>query len=85
MTATLIETDSPLYLKRLVRELNSLPDGFYLMQSTGDNVRCRYAQYSKLGVLVVTLMNGSPRYIAACKSQDFCDCYGRNVYASRKA
>lgn len=80
----LLSLDSPLYLKRLARELNALPDGFYY--SGHRYTRARF----KNGTL-------EARYIRECGCaawtatghggpiQPFSDAYGRSVCASRRA
>lgn len=80
----LLETTAPLYLKRLARELNSLPDGFYLV-GTGSlgNARCNRAAY-RAGFLQV-IPCGNRRFRAIPADSEFIDAYGRSVCASRTA
>ncbi len=73
----LIPTDSPLYRRRLCRELNSLPDGFYL-----GGVRCSRARFSKGEIEVSPCGSGA---WAPFDSANFVDAYGRVVTASRRA
>lgn len=78
--APLLSTNSPLYVKRLARELNALPDGFY----------CGVNRYGRArvhkGVLQVRALGCSvwetPGERAAFFG--FSDAYGRSVTASRK-
>ena len=72
--------DSPQYLRRLVRELNALPDGFYY-PGDGMNIRCGRARFSKGNLEVRPLGNRGFRAIPL--STEFSDSYGRNVSASR--
>jgi hypothetical protein len=76
----LLSDSAPLYLKRLARELNSLPDGFYL-QATGGNVRCMRAVYRKGHLSVIPCGETAFRYVLA--GSEFTDAYGRTVVASR--
>lgn len=72
----LIQTDSPLYLKRMVRELNALPDGFYATQVG----RCNRARLAFGKTLQVRKFSDGWKIPADLR---FCDAYGRDIYASR--
>jgi len=80
----LLLTSSALYLRRLARELNSLPDGFYLVGAgfAAGNLRCRHAAVSKDGFLHV-LPNGDAQFRVVSPTSKFVDAYGRSVVASR--
>jgi len=79
---TLIEKTSLLYLKRLCRELNALPDGFYY--TGGDfNVRCTKAAIK--GGFLSVIPCGNRGFRAMPSDTQFIDAYGRAVIASRKA
>ena len=75
----LILTDSPLYLRRLVRELNQagLRDGFYTRY--GD--RCNRARRLSDGTLQVRRIGGT--WIQPSLPHSFSDAYGREIIASR--
>jgi len=78
----LIPTDSPLYLRRLVRELNQagLLDGFYApVQAGGGSCRCNQARL-RGGMLEVHAVAG--KWIRPI-SHSFSDPYGREIHASR--
>lgn len=75
-TKPLIATDSPLYLKRMVRELNALPDGFY----TSNGTRCNRARLFFGDLLQVRKIGGG--WIIPT-THSFHDAYGRDIYASR--
>ncbi len=89
MKHSLISTDSPLYLKRLAKELNSLPDGFYLAQT---GLRYSQAKFSK-GILQVKRLTAyldpqDPRTGANwfdASGMTFTDAYGRSVTVTRRA
>ncbi len=78
----LIEKTDAKYLRRLVRELNATPDGFYANAGNAYNERCNRAR-----------MNGASGRIE-CRSlrgawflptnNDFNDAYGREICASRR-
>ncbi len=83
---TLIALDSPIYLRRMARELNALEDGFYY-----DGQRFNRARYSG-GWLSISRPHedGDPNHTAGtgvknCAHAVFSDAYGRTVSASRKA
>ncbi len=78
---TLLPIDSPLYLKRLARELNILPDAFYYDGGTGSNVRCNRAIFSE-GVLQVRPC-GNRGFRVIPQDTQFHDAYGHTVCASR--
>jgi len=74
----LVQTDSPTYQRRLVRELNSQENGFY----TPTGRRCNLAKFTQ-GRVAVREIGGKwffPDYDAPA---NFCDAYGRGIYASR--
>lgn len=78
---TLIETNSPLYLKRLVRELNNLVDGFYASPVTLTHrfaTRCNRARLHKGQIQV----KGCADWFVPL-DHNFSDAYGRAVVASR--
>lgn len=85
---TLLELNSPLYSKRLVRELNALPDGFYYQGLT--TVRCNRARIRR-GALEVRSpaagfgSNLYPEAVAwiTTTRHAFVDCNGREVFAPR--
>ena len=79
-TTTLIETTSCLYLKRLVRELNAQPDGFYAPVA-GFNVRCNRARLK--GETLQCHSFGSPEWFTP-GANSFSDAYGREIVASRR-
>lgn len=74
----LIPTDSPLYLRRLVRELNQagLRDGFY----TKFGVRCNRARRNSAGWIQCRTPDGN----WSLQSPPFSDPYGREIIASRR-
>jgi hypothetical protein len=82
---TLLQTDSPKYLRRLARELNTLTDGFY-----DGSLRFSRARYSA-GVLqgyrpASYLDPSDPRTVNPWRQLDagrLSDSYGRSVCASR--
>lgn len=77
---TLIETNSPLYLKRLVRELNSLTDGFYFTATEKlTSLRSSRARL-KAGRLQVKW----DRVWLPPLDMNFVDAYGRGIVASRQ-
>lgn len=83
---TLLPLNHPTYLRRLARELNSLPDGFYQ-----GGTRYNRARFT-LGSLVVigeTLEWNHRKRRTAMFSDTagitFSDAYGRSVCASRRA
>lgn len=78
----LLDTDSPTYLRRLVKELNSLPDGFYARASCF-NIRC-YRARLRGGALQVASHSASPTWFES-QFQTFEDVYGREIVASRKS
>jgi len=75
---TKLQLDSATYLRRLVRELNSLPDGFYV-----NGIRCNRASFTE-GYLQVRPL-GTRGFRAFLQDSSFTDAYGRNVCASRHA
>ncbi len=78
----LIEKDSQTYLKRLVKELNGLVDGFYASIIVGKSCeRCNRARL-RCGVLEVRSPNSDMKWFKP-GSHEFTDLYGRTVYASR--
>lgn len=79
---TLISKDSPLYLKRLVRELNNTPHGFYTSLA-GFCFRSNRARLHK-GELQVRAMgdNFDKKWISPTRTI-FEDVYGREIVASR--
>ncbi len=79
----MIDLDSILYRKRLVRELNGLTDGFYASVATF-NVRCNRARM-RAGQIEVRGMREavSPQWFTPAKEL-FTDVYGCGVCASRK-
>jgi len=69
----LLDTNSPLYLKRLVRELNSQEHGFYC----SEGVRYHRARLYKGD------LQAKGSYPWARVSKPFSDAYGREIVASR--
>lgn len=78
----MIEISSPLYLKRLVRELNGTSDGFYASVATF-NLRCNRARL-KVGVLECRSPSGHPQWFVP-SDHSFQDVYGHSIVASRRA
>lgn len=76
----LLDLNSPLYLKRIVRELNSQQDGFYASIAC-HRVRCNRARYKKYEIEVHSF-TCKPTWFNAV-SYVFTDCYGRQIVASR--
>lgn len=72
----LISTDSSLYKKRLVRELNGMFDGFY-----HQGVRCNRAKYVN-NKIWIRKIGGYAFYDVV--DDYFVDCYGRSIVASQK-
>ena len=77
-----IEVTSPLYLNRIVRELNGSIDGFYAMFTENNCHRCNRARLSKGRIEVKSLM--IPGWFAPA-SGTFSDAYGRTICASTEA
>lgn len=77
----LLAFESATHLRRLARELNSLPDGFYYASEPA-NVRCSRARFSKGNLEVIPCGNRGFRALAA--TTHFHDTYGREVFASRQ-
>lgn len=77
----LLPTDSPAYLRRLVRELNrqAIPNGFYVYPEAGDGFRATRARM-RSGKLEVWDCEG---WVAAPSSLCFADPYGNPICASR--
>ena len=73
--ATLISTDSPVYVRRLVRELNGHVDGFYFGEK-----RFSRARFSK-GRLQARAVSGErwSDITTECR-----DAHGRDIFASRQ-
>lgn len=87
MSKNMIPTSSDKYIRRMVRELNSLPDGFYLrgdLAQTNENPRCRRAKRTAQGSMGVTGPRGTFTVLASFVEEAFSDCNGRRVYASRQ-
>lgn len=78
----LIEMTSLLYKKRLIRELNSSPDGFYASVATF-NLRCSAARINH-GVLECYSPVGEPKWFTP-SHETFSDPYSRIIVASRRA
>ncbi len=76
----LLDKTDPRYLRRLVRELNGLPDGFYL--SSG--ARYSRTRYSKGRFQVYIPLPGvRATWHDLAPGEHFRDAYGREVTASR--
>jgi hypothetical protein len=76
----LIETTSPLYVRRLVRELNKEENGFYSFAVHSERVvRCNHVRLSGGGLVGRTPFGWTP--IAGPHT----DPYGREIVASRKS
>ena len=76
----LIDITSRLYLKRLSKELNSKPDGFYA--STGVfRARCNRAKFTK-GEIKCHSFNTSPEWFVPVNYY-FNDVNGQEIVASR--
>jgi hypothetical protein len=79
----LIPTDSPLYLRRLVRELNDQPDGFYVADKEAGKVkRCSRARL-RLGRLVQVREIGGGWFFIPTNSS-ICNPCGSEIIASRR-
>ena len=76
----LLETTSPKYLRRLVRELNRQTDGFYTAYA-GFSLRCNRARLAA-GVLECRPIAGTAWFTPTYGT--FTDPYGREIVASRK-
>lgn len=76
----LLALDSPLYLKRLARECNALPDGFYSGAARFTSARVR-------GDALQGRMLGRTTFVRASwvtlEPADLRDAYGRTVCATR--
>lgn len=85
----LLTTTHPKYVARLIRELNSLPDGFYvcgdhLYPARDHNPRCRKARKGLTGGITATTLNGESLSLGWTRLDTaFMDAYGRTVIASR--
>ncbi len=80
LTRPLLSPTDPRYLRRLVRELNGLPDGFYL--SSG--ARYSRTRYSKGRFQVYIPLPGvRAAWHDLAPGEHFRDAYGRTVTASR--
>jgi hypothetical protein len=77
----LLTTDSPKYLKRLVRELNGQVNGFYASFPCF-RIRCNRARLEN-GVLKVRSPSSDPMWFEPL-NLDFVDCYSNDIVASRK-
>jgi hypothetical protein len=75
---SLIETTSPLYVKRLARELNGLEHGFYASNGL------RFSQARVRNGSLELRMPVEGNWIAS-PDMSFCDTYGRSIVASRRA
>lgn len=73
---SLLPLTAPKYLRRLARELNALPDGFYY-----DSTRCNRARFSA-GLLLVRPL-GNRGFRALPQDTSFRDAHGRAICASR--
>lgn len=83
---TLLPLNHPTYLRRLARELNALPDGFY--QDGTRYSRARFTAGSLVAVGETLEWNHRKRRTAWFSTHDgitFSDAYGRSVCASRRA
>lgn len=83
---TLLAKTSPLYLRRLTRELNALPDGFYCHGIRFSSARMRKGELQ--GYRPGTFLDSQdPRKINPWRgldtSRELSDTYGRTVTASR--
>ncbi len=80
----LIETDSPLYLKRLVRELNSagILNGFYAPVATF-SVRCNRARL-RAGAIQCHSYDCTPEWFTPSVNR-FDDGNGQEIVATRKS
>lgn len=76
----LISTTCDKYARRMVRELNSTPDGFYVP----GGFRCNRAKFQD-GVLRCSVQgNGTHDILASDWEKGFTDAYGRTVCVTRK-
>jgi hypothetical protein len=81
-----LETNSPTYLRRMARELNALPDGFYHGGERYSRARFTAGQLVLVGETLE--WNHNKRRTAWFSNLDnvvISDAYGRTVHASRKA
>jgi hypothetical protein len=84
MKTLLLDKTDVRYLRRLARELNALPDGFYLVGARcPGNLRCNAASV-RMGCLTVRPC-GNLGFRAIPSTSEFMDAYGRTVVASRRA
>lgn len=74
----LIPADSPLYRRRLVRELNQAFDGFFPF---GMTVRCTRARMARGVLQVRSGIRGE--WLPMPSDARFSDVYGREIVASR--
>ena len=81
---TLLAKDSALYLKRLVRELNSEPHGFYVYAVDGSSCfRSNRARIHKGQFQVIYHSNAiKPKWVGG-EGKVFVDAYAREIVASR--
>jgi len=79
---TIIPKDSPLYLKRLVRELNATPDGFYA-SFVGLCFRSNRARLNKGELQVRSLGGQFHRSWLVPTGNNFQDVFGREIVASQ--
>lgn len=81
----IITKDSPLYLKRLVRELNAAPDGFYVYSHAFDGAACFRSNRARMknGELQVCRNFNVKKEWVGAGDRVFSDAYGREIVASR--
>lgn len=83
MKTQLISTDSLLYKRRLVKELNAQPDGFY-SPAASHNIRCMRARIERGSIQVMAFQSGMPEWFYPYSQTVFTDAYGRYIVASRQ-
>ena len=88
MKTQLIPTDSPLYLKRLARELNSQSDGFYHngIRYSAARLKAGRLQVYRLAAYLDPqdpLAEFHKSWVEVDPSMGFSDAYGREVCATR--
>ena len=76
----LLPITSPVYLRRLVRDLCFLPDGFYY-----NAIRCVDAKHTRQNEIAVKTLSGTWITVSNLGTAFFTTANGRGVFASRQA
>ena len=91
-TMNLIETTSPLYLRRLVREINAAPAAYLdgsIVKRHDNPRRNGRASYFRTGNAILFFAGVNRREVFTIQASDaeraFCDGAGRTIVASRQA